>query len=144
MYNLAAVRAAVSLMYGMSFAGVWGQGGVYPAAVTLEPWPVLMELGSTHVWGQVQALPWHPLVLVSQSLSVLPLTPESLGYSGTCSAPAFTPRTVLSQPLEPSSPAALSALFVLAFSVKRVTSVSFYVCICHQASCFQGPSTLEL
>lgn len=51
MYNLAAVRAAVSLMYGMSFAGVWGQDGVYPAAVTLEPWPVLMELGSTHMCG---------------------------------------------------------------------------------------------
>lgn len=64
------------------------------------------------------------------TVSVLPLTLGSLVSSGTA------------QPLLSSWP--LYALFVLAFSVKRVTSVSFYICICHPASCFQGPSTLEL
>lgn len=100
-----------------------------PAAVTLEPWPVLMELGSAQIVGtdpgpQSQcAAPYPGVTAVQWDLLSL--------------------RTVLSTATGPSSPASLSALFVLAFSDKRVTSVS-YVCICHQTPCFQGPSTLEL
>lgn len=96
MYNLAAVRAAVSLMNGMSFAGVWGQDGVYPAAVTLEPWPVLMELGSTHMCGG-KSRPFPGIFGPGFPESQCAAThPGVTGVQWDLSAPAFTPRTVLS------------------------------------------------
>lgn len=98
-----------------------------PAAVALEPWP--------RSWGvhrYVGACPGPQ----SQCAATYP------GHGGTVGS-AFISRVVPTPATRPWSPAPLSALFVPAFSVKRVTSVSFYVCICHQASCFQGPSILE-
>lgn len=100
-----------------------------PSAATLEPWPVLMESGSAQICGMYPG----------------PQSQCAASYPGVTGVQwdLLSLRTVLSPATGPSSPALLSVLFVLAFSDKRVTSV-FYVCICLQASCFQGPSTLEL